>query len=176
MKTRSLAKILSLLIGLSLIITGVMFLFNPIAASLTIVTWLGILLLVTGIMKVVRYFSHDNFRKGGFLVSAILDIILGVYVLRHNIVSIKALGVVIGFWQLFSGISSLAAAIDLKRAGLARWWVGIVTGTIGIIFGYVLIRNMEIATMYMSAIVAVNMVVYGSSYIMTYAGIDGMDG
>lgn len=170
--TIKMSKWISLFIGLILIITGVSFLFNPLEATVSIINWIGFALIITGFLKIVRYFSHNLFRSGVFLITSILDIILGVFILGNNITSLKILVTVLGFWQLFSGISGIAASIDLQRAKVQRWWLGIIYGVISIVFGYILIKDMQLASIYISFLVGLNMILYGSVYISTFLAID----
>ncbi len=166
------SKWISLLIGIALILTGVTFFVYPIEGTITIINWIGISLIVIGALKIIRYLTHRVFRTGGFLVSAILDIILGIFILGHNITTINALVLLLGFWQLFSGISAIASAIDLQRLRLQRWWLGLIYGAIGIIFGYIIIKETEIGVLYISMLTGINMIMYGVLYISTFLVLD----
>lgn len=171
MKNNVLVRVLSLFIGICFIITGVNFVMSPIEATYTIINWLGILLILVGVLKIIRYTQHDVFRTGGFLVSSILDIVLGVFIMGHNVTSIKAFTMLLGFWQLFSGISLIAASIDMKKLRFPRWWLGIITGAFGTIFGYLLLKDNVIASIYVSLVVGINLIIYGLTYISTFLGI-----
>lgn len=166
------SKWISLLIGIALILTGVTFFVYPIEGTITIINWIGISLIVIGALKIIRYLTHRVFRTGGFLVSAFLDIILGIFILGHNITTINALVLLLGFWQLFSGISAIASAIDLRRVRLQRWWLGLIYGAIGIIFGYIIIKETEIGVLYISMLTGINMIMYGVLYISTFLVLD----
>lgn len=161
------ARILSFLLGILLIIAGILALINPIDTSLALINWVGALLLITGVIRIIRYFTNDLFKTGVFLVGGILDLILGIYMFGNNITSLKALTMVIGFWELFGGISSIAAALDFKRFKIDRWYLGLLSGGLSIIFGYMLITDMQLGIVYISLLLAIHLFVNGLVYIST---------
>ncbi len=167
MKNIKTARILSLILGILLIVAGFLALINPIDTSLALISWVGILLLITGLIRTIRYFTNDLFRSGVFLVGAILDIILGIYMVGNNVTSLKALTMVIGFWELFGGIASIAASIDFKRFSVQRWWMGLISGALSIVFGYMLITDLHLGLVYISVLLALHLFMNGLVYIST---------
>lgn len=171
MKNLNLAKWLSLLLAILFIVTGVVFLFNPIETTLAVVNTLAMIVILIGILKVVRFFSDEFFSTGVFLVGGILDIILGALMLYSQPVSVKTFTIIIGFWELFHGINELAVSIDLKKFKVKGWWLGILAGILGIVFGFMLINDIFLSSVYITITIAIYMFIMGITFISTFLSI-----
>lgn len=166
------ARWISLIIGILLIINGIIFIANPIESVITLVNVIAVSLIAIGVLRVIRYFTNDMFKSGVFLVGGILDVILGILIVSNQSVSVVTFTTFIGFWQLFSGVSEIVVSIDVKRLGLPRWWLGLISGILGIILGFMLIRNLVFTSVYISMVVGIYMLVFGITFISTFFGLN----
>lgn len=171
MKNLNVAKWLSLIAGILLIITGFILFINPIETTLALVQTISIIFILMGIVKVIRFFTDEIFKSGMFLIGGILDVILGVMMIYNRPASTVAFIWLIGFWQLFQGVNELVLSIDIKRLGFKRWWLGIIAGIIGIIFGFMLINDLMLSTIYISVSLGVSMFMFGATFISTFFSI-----
>lgn len=162
------ASWLSLLIGILLTISGVIFIMNPIESVIALVNLIAVFLIIIGILRIIRYFTDNMFKTGLFLVGGVLDIILGVLIISNQPMSVVTFTTFIGFWQLFTGVSEIAISIDLKRLGLPRWWLGIIAGIFGLILGFLLIRNTMFSSIYISLVVGIYMIALGITFVSTF--------
>ena len=167
----NLSKWLSLIIGILLIITGFILFVNPIETTLALVQVISILLIIMGIVRIVRFFSNEIFKSGMFLIGGILDIVLGIIMIYNRPATTIAFLWLIGFWQIFHGINELVLSIDIKQLGFKRWWLGILAGIIGIIFGFMLINNLMLSTVYVSVSIGISMFMFGVTFISTFFSI-----
>ena len=80
---------LSLIIGLICICLGFIVLVNPVSSYYTFAIWMGLAILLSGVMGLVQSFSSKNIivRRGWQIVSSILDIIIGVLLLSNMFLS-----------------------------------------------------------------------------------------
>lgn len=171
MRGLNVAKWISLIVGILLIIGSVLNVLDPISANFSLVKTLSFLLIGIGILRVVRYFSDSIFNSGAFLVGGILDIILGVIMLNNLQVSVLAVQHLVSFWILFNGIAEIAVSIDLRKVGLKRWWTALLSGILGIVLGYLLITTDGLSTLYVSMMVSIYMFTLGLTFISTFFAI-----
>ena len=151
-----------------MVANGIIFILNPMKSVLTLVTAIGILLTATGFVRVIRYFTDSFFRKGMFLVGGVVDIVLGVLILKHPTLSVNTLTLFIGFWQLFSGITEIGLSLDLKRYSVSRWWLSLLSGILGTVVGYLFITNRGISAAYISLVAGIYMLFLGVTFVSTF--------
>ena len=69
------------------------------------------------------------------LIRGLLALALGVLILWRPMESIASFALVIAIWALFSGIVQVVHSFDL-RALYPQWWVLLLSGLIGVAFGF----------------------------------------
>ena len=108
-----------LLAGIVTLILGLLILFFPIAGIATLALWIGALLFAGGIVRLILAFRLRPARGWGWvLVDAILSIVVGVLIAwGWPASSIAFIGLLTGFWLLFSGIWRIAVDGRLPRDG-----------------------------------------------------------
>ncbi|RZM77874.1 HdeD family acid-resistance protein [Leptolyngbya iicbica] len=110
---------LSLIVGILYAISGVIVLFNPIEAVLTL-TWLfGFMLIFEGIVTIISAFVNKTGRSLAWLLvlDGVITLILGILVLSQWPQSaIWLIGLYIGISILMSGLSLLVIAMSTRRA------------------------------------------------------------
>lgn len=151
---------LGMAVGLAIAIAGVLAIFSPFVAGLSVAIAVGVLLIVSGVSRLFLAFRLGSFGVGllvfvlgvlsivigGYMVSrpemalATLTLVLAVYFFAHGIFEIVwafRLRPIKGWgWALFSGIAALVLGIMIWRqfpvSGL--WAVGTLAG-VHMIFG-----------------------------------------
>ncbi len=171
MRKANVARWLSLIIGILFIISGIINFLNPVLTTVSLVQFIAIMLMATGLLRVIRFFSNDLFRVGSFLMAGILDLILGFLMIKNMTVSVLTFTVLVGFWVLGNGIAEIASSIDLKMIGLSRWWLGLISGIIGVVFGFFLITNQGLSTIYISTMFSVFVIILGVNFISTFMAL-----
>jgi len=68
------------------------------------------------------------------LLRGLFALAIGIVILWRPFDSIAAFALVIAWWALFSGVIQVVHAFDL-RAVFSRWWVLLLSGLVGIVFG-----------------------------------------
>jgi len=108
-----------LLAGIVTLILGLLILFFPIAGIATLALWIGALLFAGGIVRLILAFRLRPARGWGWvLVDAILSIVVGVLIAwGWPASSIAFIGLLTGFWLLFSAIWRIALDGRLPRDG-----------------------------------------------------------
>ena len=125
-------KILNIVSGVLLIISGIYCLCNQDIAAMTAGLLVGIFMLVSGIIEIVVFATTSGlvFGSGWLLLDGVLTVILSLFLLFNQWFTMLSLPFLFTLWLLFSGISRFVSAFDLKALGVRAWgWVL----TIGII-------------------------------------------
>lgn len=171
MTNLSIARWLSLILGILMIISSVINILNPIESTVAFVRVFSIILVGMGILRLIRYFSSNFFRTGSFLIGAILDIGLGIIMYLNLETSILAFVSLIGFWVLFNAMVEIAIAIDLKQINFKRWWLSLLAGIIGLAFGILLIGNLGLAAIYFVSMISAYLLINGITFISLFFGL-----
>ena len=124
-----------LLLGILLIVGGTLAIGYSVLATLTAVTFFGILLVVGGFAQIVSAFWTGKWS--GFLLSllaGILYLVVGGMMVAHPFVGAEALTLLVGAFFLVGGIFRVVAAMTLR---LHHWgWIllnGVITALLGLI-------------------------------------------
>ena len=109
--------LLILLSGIIFVIAGILLLANPLKGVLTLVLILAAFLLVEGIFKIIYAFQMKSTQNWSWvLASGIISLILAILIWAQWPASIVIIGLLVGFYILFSGISMVMLAIAGRSA------------------------------------------------------------
>jgi uncharacterized membrane protein HdeD (DUF308 family) len=133
---------LTLVVGIFAIMVGGILLWAPAKASLDtwilLVTMLGLYWLITGVLE-VAYIGRDRSRWGLKLISGIISILIGGYILVYPsqaaIILPNIIVLVLGIWGLVQGIMLLSLAF------MGGGWASGIWGILAIAFGILLVLN-----------------------------------
>ena len=114
--------------------------------EISIVTFccvLGGLCVIYGIIRLVGYFSKDQFRLAFQfdLALGIFVLVFGIILLFHPRPIIALLPVVIGLYIAIDSVFKLQTALDAKRFGMPRWWLMLILAIVAGGFGILLVFN-----------------------------------
>lgn len=114
--------------------------------EISIVTFcyvLGGLCVVYGIIRLVGYFSKDQYRLAFQfdLALGIFVLVFGIILLFHPRPIIALLPVVIGLYIAIDSVFKLQTALDAKRFGMPRWWLMLILAIVAGGFGILLVFN-----------------------------------
>jgi len=115
-----------LIMGILMIIGAIWMFKTPIGSFAGIVIFFSMLILFSGVLSVFFAFSNkdDLDNWGLYLAGGILDVVVGVILLKHPAKAVVIFSVFIGLWLLFRGVSSINAAFKLKKDGVENWgWI-----------------------------------------------------
>ena len=101
--------------GVLLIVTGFLAILQPAIAALAFELLLGWLLVFAGIVQIV--YAIQERGKDGFglkILSAILTLLLGIFLLVRPVAGIASIALLIGAFMLASGVSSVMLAFKVK--------------------------------------------------------------
>lgn len=160
---KTLTKILIVLSGILLIIGGIYVLASPGATLLSMAWFLGLMVLMSGVMKLINYISEEHGKEGSgwLLFSSILDILFGIFYLGNNFLVASVLPFLFSAWVLVSGISCIMYSVDAKKFGFRLWWLFLVFGILMVLMGVSSIFEPMQAVIAMTTLIGVGFIVRG---------------
>ncbi len=171
MKTST--KIWLAIAGILLVVLGVLCICRP-AATLFTAAWLiGCLTLFAGISKLVFTFRTQAFlpNSGSRMLSAILQIILGLIFLCNNLFLAVSLPVIFAMWVLIESVIIAVNSFDYKRVGFPGWWAILLLGICGAVLGVMGLRNPDVSAATLSTLIGLGVIAMGAAYLFALIGI-----
>jgi uncharacterized membrane protein HdeD (DUF308 family) len=85
---------------------------------------------------------HDAYRRAwwALLLRGIFALAIGIFILWRPFDSVAAFALVIAWWALFTGVIQVVHSFEL-RSVYGHWWVLLLSGVIGIVFGIAAFQN-----------------------------------
>jgi uncharacterized membrane protein HdeD (DUF308 family) len=147
--------------GIITVIAGVVVLAWPGPTLLVIAILFGIELVVLGIFRFVAAFGHDLTAGTRILYAllGVLSLIIGLYALRHVLITLLALALLLGIFWVVNGSVELFAALSHREAPHRAWMS--VMGILSIIAGIILLAYPGISLLVLYVIVSVWLLVFG---------------
>lgn len=127
-----------LITGILFVLFGLWFIIAPITSVLTVLWFLGLFLLVDGVVEIisglVNIFKH---RAWGLkLVSGVLALIVGLLIFEHPAITAEVALMLAGFVFLIHGISDLFLLSDAKYYYSRT--LSVISGILGILVAFLL--------------------------------------
>lgn len=124
-----------LLQGIAAILLGLMLLTNPGATLVALMTFLGVYLLMTGVLSLVRTFVDRSSAWIWSLLSGIIGIFAGIVVLNHPLLAAVTVPTilifVLGFESLFMGVFEIIRGF--KGGGAGAFILGVINVLVGLL-------------------------------------------
>jgi uncharacterized membrane protein HdeD (DUF308 family) len=149
--------------GILMVVTGVLALIYPWIASVAMVRLLGWFLIVSGVLQAIGLIGAREVPYFWLeLISAILPIILGLLLLRHEDVSLYFFSIVVIVYFMIEGIVKILFSLTIRP--FPSWGWVFFSGLIGIALSIYLWANLSIVSALMLAILlGVLLVVEGAA-------------
>ena len=170
-------KILLAVAGILLIVLGIVCIANP-AATLFSTAWMiGCLTLVSGIAELIFTFKTQAFlpNSGTRMLSSILQILLGIFFLGHNLFVTISLPIIFASWILIEGIIVAVQSFDYKQLGFSAWWSVLLLGIAGAVLGFLGLKNPDVAGTALSWIIGLGIISAGVAYLLALFGINRVE-
>jgi uncharacterized membrane protein HdeD (DUF308 family) len=150
-----------LFFGILMVVAGVFAVAWPGPTVIVLAVLFGIQIIVSGIFSFINAFAVDE--SGGMrvwhVILGILGIVIGLYAVRHIIVSVVALALLIGIYWVAYGISQLYNAIADKGAP-NRGWMGFI-GALSVVAGVIVFIWPGISLVTLAFVLGFWLIVYG---------------
>jgi uncharacterized membrane protein HdeD (DUF308 family) len=149
--------------GALAVIFGVIVLARPFAAVTAVIMFIGLFILLDGVLSIVTAVRGRPLRWGLGLFEGLLGLLIGVLALAVPGVTAVVLAVMIGAWAFVTGILELIAARILSRIGVGAF-LGI-AGWLSVLLGLAVVFFPRAGVVVLSVILGLYALLYGTSLI-----------
>ncbi len=141
MKLVRCAKTGNIVSGTAFFILGVILMLYPDASLRWLSRAIGAVMLVSGIIRLVGYFSKDLYYLAFQFDFAlgILSILFGAILVFKPALFISTVQIIMGVFALVNGLFALQTAMDSKKFGMRYWWILLAFSVVSSVTGLVLI-------------------------------------
>ncbi len=159
---------LMLLIGIALFVLGILVFVYPAQSYVSMAVLFGWVILAAGILEVVLSASSDHFvtGRGWMLAGGVIQIILGLILVFNVALSAVTLPIVLGFWLLFRGFSTIGLGGDMRAMGIS--------GAGWTIVGWVLLLLCALWMLFQPLVFGTAFVVVWLGVALLFAGVSAM--
>jgi uncharacterized membrane protein HdeD (DUF308 family) len=147
--------------GIITVAAGIVALAWPGPTLLVLAVLFGIELVVLGIFRFVAAFGPDLSAGNRILYAllGVLSLIIGLYALRHVVITLLALALLLGIFWVVNGAVELFAALS-HREMAHRVWISVL-GILSIFAGIILLAYPAVSLVVLSVIVGIWLLVFG---------------
>lgn len=133
----------AIILSACMMMLGIVMMIWPNVSALVVCYLMGAICIATGIYELIRYFDLGVvgilFRYD--LLVSILSILVGIILLFHPLGALTILPIILGFYIIIAGVFSIQISTESRRFGMNDWWMSLVFGIVGIIFGLLMVIN-----------------------------------
>jgi uncharacterized membrane protein HdeD (DUF308 family) len=151
----------TLIFGVITVVAGLIALAWPGPTLVVIAILFGIELVVLGVFRFVAAFGHE--RTAGtrilYALLGVLSLIVGLYALRHVLVTLLALALLLGIFWVVNGAIELFAALEHREMS-HRGWTSVL-GILSILAGIILLAYPGISLTVLALIVSIWLLLFG---------------
>ncbi len=155
---------ISILVGILYILAGVWVMRTPLESYISLSIIFSVFIFISGIFQIVFSISNKDEMNGWgwYLTGGILDLIIGILLITHPLMTMAILPLYIGFWLLFQSILSIGLSFQLKSARVPRWGWLLFWSIVTLLFSFLLLANPIFAGL---------SIVYMTAFALITAGI-----
>jgi len=164
---------LVLLKGIILIALAIFIFINPVEALVGLGIYIGIVLMITGILIISRtlYNHKTDDLFGWHLAEGIIDILFALVLLTNPAVTTAVFPFIVGFWIIIFGVMAFANAMHLMKQKQKQWWVSALGGLLNVIIGFLIITNPVIGALSITIWIGLGFLIYGILNVVIAFGL-----
>ena len=147
--------------GVLTLLAGIAVLAWPGRTLVVIAVLFGVQLIVTGIFRFVAAFAADDLTGGRVLLAVlgVLSLIIGLYAVRHVLVTLLALALLLGIFWIVNGAVELFMALSHREMANRGW--SAVMGILSIFAGIIVLAYPGISLLVLAVVLSVWLLFYG---------------
>ncbi len=157
------SKWMKLIAGILMILAATFSFFMPFEFAGILLWVVAGLVLLAGILHLILFFRvKDAPGSSVILFDSLLQVLLGLlFLFSSTVFKGLVMSTWIAVWVLISGAIRIFASFSLKRAGLKRWWLTLLTGILMILAGILIVLHPAIALLGISIYIGIYLLFYG---------------
>ena len=154
---------LVLIKGIILVVLSFFIFSHPVSALVGLALYIGISLLVTGVLLVITALSNRKAddQWGWKLAEGIMDVVFGFILLSNPAVTATVFPFVVGFWMIFYGIMLFTGSFANKKDGDKNWWINLIGGILNVVVGYIIMNNVIAGALAITFWIGTGVLIFG---------------
>lgn len=149
-------------LGVLSIIVGAVVLAKPDDSLRAFAVIAGIFILLDGIVELVAAAGRRTSNRGLVVLLGLLNLIVGILLIRHPIAGVQAIALFIGIWLVAAGMIRFVMAFDTKGDRLGRFLIAAIEA----IFGIVIIASPHIGFTTLALLVGISFIANGIAIVV----------
>jgi uncharacterized membrane protein HdeD (DUF308 family) len=149
-------------IGVLSVIAGVIVLAKPSNSLKTLAVIVGIFILLDGIVELIASFSSSTTNRGLTALLGVLDVIIGILLIRHPIQGVTVIALLIGIWLVVVGVIRFVVAVEMQ--GHRTW--RFVVAAIEVIAGIIIVSDPHIGFATLALLVGLAFIINGFGLVV----------
>jgi uncharacterized membrane protein HdeD (DUF308 family) len=153
--------------GALTLIAGLVVLIWPSETLLVLAVLFGIQLIISGIFRFVSAIAVDDLTGGTRVLLAllgVLSIIIGLWAIRHAVLTLVALAVFLGIYWVISGVIDVFMAL-VHRGTQNRGWT-VFTGILSVVAGLIVLAWPGLTLLTLAIILGIWLLIFGVMEMM----------
>ena len=150
---------MELVVGFITLALGIVLALRPSQSLSVIAVFIGILLIVGGVFHFIRALDHDEQHRAWIAIAGLLELVIGVVMIRHLSLTKSAIGLLIGLVWIVQGVVALLAGIMGGVKGSRGWAIGF--GLISLVAGIVVVSVPEKSVTALATLIGIWFIVMG---------------
>ena len=148
--------------GVFSIVFGILSLMLPKMAVLTILTYFGIVILISGFFLIIGAFSYrkDTPNWNWWLVEGGFDMLVGGLIVIHPLVTAEIFVFVLALWVVVIGIIQIISAVNLKEI-MQNWWILLFSGVLSLFLGLLILTHPLRGTLTLVSSMGLFIIIFG---------------
>ncbi|WP_018963649.1 HdeD family acid-resistance protein [Coprothermobacter platensis] len=146
----------SVLIAVFMLVIGVLVLSNPAATITTLAMFVGIAVLVTGVILLFNYKS-SNYN----LAFGIIAVILGIFLLARPAFAVGAMAFIIGIWFVIEAVQGLTRAGVYRLVSSALYTISLIANVVLLILGILILIHPFVAALSLPIMAGIALILGG---------------
>ena len=130
---------LLLVLGIILLLLGAMIFIFPLLSYVTISLLFGITILISGIFYLVMSATKTLKGRGWLFIAGLIELLFGIFLTLWPAVSATILPYLLGFWLLFKGFTLIGIGADMSDVKGSGWGWSILWALAVIICAFIII-------------------------------------
>jgi uncharacterized membrane protein HdeD (DUF308 family) len=154
--------LLTLIAGLLTLIAGLAVLIWPSETLLVLAVLFGIQLIISGIFRFVAALATDDLTGGTRVLLAllgVLSIIVGLWAVRHVLLTLLALTVFLGIFWIINGVIEIFTALSHREMPQRGWTVAM--GVLSVIAGLIVLAFPGLTLLGLAIILGIWLLIFG---------------
>lgn len=154
-------------LGILFILGGIVLIFKPNFSFQSLVYYVGVVLLITGIFRVIMsIIGHESFLlPGNYFLGGALNALFGIILMINKEAAVNLIPTILGLWLIISGVSGLALVINGKRVTKQINSRYLIENILKLVLGIIIMTTPIITVIFVGWVLGIILIIVGIAII-----------